>query len=349
MGRAEELFERVAAGGEATIDEMIATRTSEELFLDFKRSSDNGGGRRLSDIDRNNLAKAISGFGNSEGGIIIWGVDCSKDPLGSDVARLKVPVTDPTRFRSWLEGAVSGCTIPPHQGVRHMAIPSPAEAPGYVVSLVPQSNAAPHQVVGKLAYYMRAGSDFVPVPHALLAGMFGRRPQPHVFHTYSIGPAKITGSRIHCQVGIMIRNEGPGIARDIFVNVLVASAPGPNCELKFDRPDANNWAGVWSFGRHISLICRPDFRLPPEAHVQPIVLDIDVAPPFNDRIEIEGMVGSSGGVPQRFRLFSAASDIEALYTRLITRPGHGEGASEDSKSFAAKLLGMSERERTSRA
>lgn len=76
MGRAEDLFERLKQGGETAIDELIEQRQAEELFLDFKRSADGASGRRLHDNDRQNLARAISGFGNSEGGVIIWGVDC---------------------------------------------------------------------------------------------------------------------------------------------------------------------------------------------------------------------------------------------------------------------------------
>ena len=66
---------RISSIGEAAIEGLIAERQSEELFVDFKRSSDNGTGARLSDADRGNFAKAISGFGNSEG-IVVWGVDC---------------------------------------------------------------------------------------------------------------------------------------------------------------------------------------------------------------------------------------------------------------------------------
>jgi hypothetical protein len=76
MDRAEEIFNRINEKGEAAIDDFILTRASEELFLAFKRSSDNGAGRILSQTDRNNLAKAVSGFGNSEGGVIVWGIDC---------------------------------------------------------------------------------------------------------------------------------------------------------------------------------------------------------------------------------------------------------------------------------
>ena len=55
MGRAEDLYAGIELQGEHAIEEFIATRKSEELFLDFKRSSDDGKGTRLSDGDRNNL------------------------------------------------------------------------------------------------------------------------------------------------------------------------------------------------------------------------------------------------------------------------------------------------------
>jgi hypothetical protein len=110
MGRAEDLFRRLSEDGIETIDALIADRQSEELFLDFKRSADSGVGKRLHDSDRWNLAKAISGFGNSEGGVIIWGVDCRDIEGIGDVANAQVPIQKPKRFVSWLEGAVSGCT-----------------------------------------------------------------------------------------------------------------------------------------------------------------------------------------------------------------------------------------------
>lgn len=74
MGRAEDIFEKLKKEGESAIDEFIAARQSEELYLDFKRSANDGRKKILHDRDLNNLAKAISGFGNSEGGVIVWGL-----------------------------------------------------------------------------------------------------------------------------------------------------------------------------------------------------------------------------------------------------------------------------------
>jgi hypothetical protein len=141
MGRAEDLFDRLKQRGEAEIDQLIQDRQSEELFLDFKRSADNGSGRRFHDDDRRNLARAVSGFGNSEGGVIVWGVDCRERAGFCDLPGEKIGIDNPKRFVSWLEGAVSGCTIAPHPGVVHHAIDS---GKGFVVT---KSDLAPHQCI----------------------------------------------------------------------------------------------------------------------------------------------------------------------------------------------------------
>ena len=66
MSRAQDLFDRLVNGGEKEVLSFIDTPITEELFLDYKRSSDDGSGSSLHNKDRANLSKAISGFGNSE-------------------------------------------------------------------------------------------------------------------------------------------------------------------------------------------------------------------------------------------------------------------------------------------
>jgi hypothetical protein len=95
--RATELFERFVSGGEATIDQFISEKISEELFVDYKRVTKEGASSMLEQSDRENLARAISGFGNSEGGIIIWGVDCRNDSQRGDVPTTKHPIQNVRR------------------------------------------------------------------------------------------------------------------------------------------------------------------------------------------------------------------------------------------------------------
>lgn len=338
MGRAEDLFKKIEHEGEAAIDELIATRKSEELFLDFKRSSNNGSAQRLSDTDRNNFAKAISGFGNSEGGVIVWGIDCSRDTVGADVARFKVPITDAARYTSWLEGVVSGCTVPPHQGVRSFPIVAGTSTDGYVATLIPKSNHAPHQVVGRLQYYIRAGSNFVPAPHAVLAGMFGRRPQPSVFHMYSVVYPTILPDNpriIKADLGLQLVNAGPGIASDLFMTIRVSSIPGSNCDLFVEPTNREDWI-AWSFLKvEFSAISKNHIRLPPDTRIHPFVLSLRLAPPFSRKLKIQGLCGCGQSPSFSFRLENEPALIEKLYNDFLR--SHEEG-----QDFQANFWNISE-------
>jgi len=323
MERAEEFFNKILAEGEIAIDNFILSRKAEELFLDFKRSSDNGSGDKLSQTDRNNLAKAISGFGNSEGGIIIWGIDCSRDIDGADVARMKVYIENPIRFASWLNNAVSGCTIPPHQNVRNEPI-SIGNDNGYVITYIPKSNNTPHQMIGKLQYYIRAGSDFVPTPHDVLAGMFGKRPQPHIIHQFLVSPIEVNQDSISLHVGIMLKNLGPGIASDVFLTCMIWHGIGDNCKLEFDRSDPEIWYGNFSLGMHLSLISKSDLKLPPDAFWVPVTLHITIAPPINKKLSIEATVGCNNGRSYNFSFENTPDKIQELYEECMQKYDNNE-------------------------
>lgn len=336
MDRAEEIFNRIVEKGEVAIDDFILTRTSEELFLDFKRSSDNGAGRTLDQNDRNILAKAISGFGNSEGGVIVWGVDCSKDTTNADVAKAKVPLADAKKFQSWLEGAISGCTIPPHSGVRNASVLAGNGPSGFVVTYIPQSDRAPHQTNAKSQYYIRAGSDFVPTPHQVLAGMFGRRPQPHIYPMYLTSPPVLDGKVIRGQLGLIIRNGGPGIATDLFVNVMVLSQGG-NSQIALQHADPTRWSGNIAFdNRHMSVVTNLGVRLPPESQMQPIVLHLELMPPFTKELSVEYLMGSGDSVPSRAKFSTKPEDLEKVYSH-FSNPNLSE---EEKKHFIQKVFSI---------
>lgn len=342
MGRAEDIFDKICSEGETALDELILTRQSEELFLDFKRSADSGGSK-LHDDDRKNLAKAISGFGNSEGGVIIWGIDCSKANDYADVAHTKCPIQNVKRFVSWLEGAISGCTIPPHTTVQNKVIEANQDQ-GFVVTLIPKSNHTPHQVVlhGKYQhnYYIRAGSNFERTPHAVLAGMFGRRPQPHVFHKYVVGHAELVNEKIKFDVGLMIRNEGPGIARDLFMNLLIKSVPGINCDVSIAPTAPDSWTYQQSFIIHFSTISREGVRVPPESHVQPFVMTLEIAPPFTAKLEIDGICGCDQSPSYKFRFLNDGTNIEKLFNDYLGKSKKGLLTEENKQEIISDILNI---------
>jgi len=317
MERAEELFENVKSQGRTAVEEFILTRKAEELFLDFKRSADSGAGPRFHEHDRNNLAKAISGFGNSEGGVIVWGVDCSRNFDGSDAAKAEYPLVNVKRFVSWLQGAISGCTVPPHTGVENHAVEIDEKGNGFVATYIPKSDHAPHQEIPSRKYYIRAGSDFVPVPHDVLAGMFGRRPQPKIKINPMIYPLKVEkqAGKIIIPIGFHICNEGNTVAEDLFASILAISWGGPNCSFGFLREDQGfdsyNSISCWS------TISKRDVRLPPGGWLRVARIELGLQPPFTDRLEIEATIGCGKAPPSRIVFKNKETAIQNCYDLLF--------------------------------
>jgi Putative DNA-binding domain len=344
MGRAEEIFQKLRTGSESAIDEFILTRQAEELYLDFKRSADNGRGPRvLHANDRDNLAKAISGFGNSEGGVIVWGVDASIDVDYADVARAKVPIENIARFKSWLEGSVSGRTVPAHSGVQNHAI-DVGDGKGFVATLIPKSELAPHQSVSDYKYYMRAGSSFLPVPHAVLAGMFGRRPQPTIFQTFASGPARILIAsdktiEVECNVAFQIYNKGPVLARDLYSDLRLI-LPKSRCGASF-QPNDSDWIGRMNFGIWLSQVSKADFRLGPESFTQLFIMHLIMGPPFsNGKFWFKWTFGCEGSAVNLMEVEQSLVEVERLYQEFVTGPQEAS----DGHRFVNKLFKMAVKE-----
>ncbi len=327
--RAEDLYAELVSGGEAAIDRFVTERRSEELFIDYKKSADNGMGTKFHHNDRGNLAKAISGFGNSEGGLIVWGVTCQHDDLVGDVPTGKVPISNPMRFVSWLEGAVSGCTLPPHTGVRHHAIKQEQDDKGYAITYIPKSTLAPHECLiepFRYRYYIRAGSNFEQVPHGVLAGMFGRQPVPSIFYMWGLGgnmtpdfgalgvittrPALTPNAWLQ----VLLVNNGVVMARDLYANIQM-SGPGEACQWEFNKPQPG-WQATESV-RAWHAVAQDGYKLAPSACVCGLSILLYLKPPFTDDVYYEITLGCAGAPVQMISRRIARADVEEAYGRFV--------------------------------
>lgn len=194
-----ELFDNIDA---AELAAMRERREEESLHLDFKRMSTSG---EPNDPDKQNLRKAISGFANAAGGIILWGVE-SKDPENKhDRSRFHslVPITDGDRAVVRFHELTGTATQPPVSGVVHKAIPV---AGGYIVkTFVPASDGGPHRTNDELGqYYRRHADSFRAMQHHEIADMFGRRARPRL---------ELCWEQDDSGWLIGVRNSGRGIAR----------------------------------------------------------------------------------------------------------------------------------------
>jgi predicted HTH transcriptional regulator len=152
---------------------LVDQKQEENLHLDFKLVANS---ELTNKEDTRNFAKALSGFANSSGGIIIWGIDARKNADKIDCATAVVELVNPPLMVTRLNSMTGTATSPLIEGVRHKPIINDQTGRGVVATLVPDSDSGPYMAkLGEHRYYKRSGDSFYKMEHFDLEDMFGRR------------------------------------------------------------------------------------------------------------------------------------------------------------------------------
>jgi len=174
------MVDSVIMGQPNTIDDLLAFLQSRNLgdiikkgfewteseILDFKRveAIDN----RLYGNANQHYAKALSAFGSLKGGLIIWGVKCTKDELGRDVASEITGVDDVPGFLAYLENATSDSVEPKIKNIEN-SVMNNLDGKQIVISYVPESPFIHKSLIyGCQGYWTRSGSAFTKVEYSYL-------------------------------------------------------------------------------------------------------------------------------------------------------------------------------------
>jgi hypothetical protein len=201
----------------ADLDDLVASGQRESETLEYKDASKRLGGDSL-----NEVAKDISAFANSLGGLIVYGVETAKDQPGLPVRRVAI---DPKNIAIIQRFAASSIRHP-IVGVRYKEIPRRGTPEALLVD-VPQSPLAPHQAVTHYRYYRRNGPHSDPMAHDLVELYFGRRLGPIVRPTIQL-TADVSARRGDWigtfRLAVPILNEGRRLARHILLAVLFPDA-----------------------------------------------------------------------------------------------------------------------------
>ena len=333
MSRAEDIFQKLIYFGEDAIDDFIVNLQTEELFLDFKQAVSTGkNGTSLHKYDRKNLAKGISGFGNSEGGVIVWGVECSRDCDIGDVAKAKVKVKNVHRFLSWLENAISGCTIPSHNRVRNHIISVDKNGDGFVATYIPKSELAPLMTTMGNNIYIRSGSNNVPAPYSVIAGMFGKRPQPNVELIIADKNLEVLDNAVEDMVyppsldnppekylrlsfSICGENDSNVIARELYLSCSSTGKGGEYNKVRFSN--YNQMDSIPGIEGQLNLITRPDLRLPPRGVIRFANVTIILSPYSEEDFLMDGVIGADHAAPKDFRVYIPKNKLRSFVARAM--------------------------------
>lgn len=155
----QKLYSQLQKGGLALIQSLKSIQATESEILDFKLAKNNG--IPLEFEDRVNLSKSISGFANSHGGVLVWGVYCNENDQKIDCVIDLKPIANLRAFASSLTNATSQVVTPPVREIRHHLIFEDNES-GYLVMLIPKSKDVIQSITKKgKGFYERIGSSFI--------------------------------------------------------------------------------------------------------------------------------------------------------------------------------------------
>lgn len=210
--------------------------------------------------DKRNLARALSGFANSSGGLIIWGVEARKNNDGIDCATALKEIDRVALLLSRLNELTGDGVDPTVPGVRHRIIPGTGDGKGFAVSLIPESDTGPHMSkLGEDRYYKRSGDSFYKMEHYDIADMFFRRRRPNLVVT-----VKTKGIGAEASIILGLRNEGRATARAPY---LAIRCNGPFRRSEFGL-DGNRNEGMqflrfsnsgypWCYGGGLEIALHP--------------------------------------------------------------------------------------------
>ncbi|MBP9811345.1 ATP-binding protein [bacterium] len=163
----------------AYIKQCVEEKAIENEVLDFKEASAHSG--PMVRDDKKNLSKALSGFANGDGGILIWGVKAVQTREGPDAADELKPIANLKRFLTDMNSMSPQLASPFLQDVRHKPIWLDEEADlGFAVSYIPIAGNEPVMATGAdlQRYYCRVSSNFMPMTHSMVADRFNRVAKP---------------------------------------------------------------------------------------------------------------------------------------------------------------------------
>jgi predicted HTH transcriptional regulator len=142
-------FDLLVAQGEDALTEMVAAQAPETLQLEFKASNDREPwirDKRLTEVAKKVLGKALSGFANSAGGVLVLGLDARRGEDGVDAAADLRPFQQLKLLETLITQAISDLLQPKQSTIRVASIPSyTASDTGYVVIDIPRSERRPHR------------------------------------------------------------------------------------------------------------------------------------------------------------------------------------------------------------
>jgi len=157
----------------------------------------------LSETDTKNFAKALSGFANTSGGVLIFGLKAKKKDDVDEIQEIK-PIEKLKKFESRLRELESRKVERLVKGVDYKKIETSKDK-GIIAVYIPESDTPPHRSLFDYKFYLRAGGTFNSIDIKIIEDLFHESIKPILEFTLT----RVTNDELR----VVLKNIGKGIAK----------------------------------------------------------------------------------------------------------------------------------------
>lgn len=152
----------------AKIEKLISDEERESVTLDYKQAD-----RRWNHTAKEKIAKHISAFANSEGGILLFGIQCDDIDRDKPIA---ISGLHPQNGVEDFDRILTAAIRPEINGWERKKLSD--DNCSVLVVYIPPSDVGPHQSMKHKQYFHRSGAQSIAMEHYLVQRYFGKHYHP---------------------------------------------------------------------------------------------------------------------------------------------------------------------------
>ena len=211
--------------------ELIADGETEGLHLECKAPST----PRMTKDLQVHLAKAISGFSNTAGGVVIWGMSTTKHRhTGLDVLTQVEPLGSAVTFEQQVNRLIPTLATPAILNFDTKVLrQKSSDSRGVVIAHIPKAIGDPVQSNQDGLFYFRSGDEFSVAPYEMIKRLFSATESPDLHPVFSADLVKCQEDGSF-RIPIGIENRSSTIAEHVTVSFKIMNVTA--CEsIKSDK------------------------------------------------------------------------------------------------------------------
>lgn len=219
MSNAKRLYEQIISID--YIKSSILGISIEDTWLECKQKQDPGKDS-LSESDESNFAKALSGFANTSGGVLIFGLMAEKISEGAEIIKDIAPIKKLSVFEARLKEKEPRIVERSISGIEYRKLfVNEKDDEGILIIYIPESINPPHRSLKDKNFYLRAGGSFFPLDVPQIESLVLKNIKPDLdidFIVFTdVDIRTCSDKRLHMYFNLT--NTGKTIAKNIFVRL----------------------------------------------------------------------------------------------------------------------------------